>query len=81
MLNEQKNARKTNSFIEIERGIYIMMVDYGYHFAITLQKKLKNKIKGRIFAGVTDNDVLFVDITNEDGTVLKYHLITFQEDY
>lgn len=38
------------------------MVDYGYYFSLQLHKKLKSKIKGRIYIGVNDDDVLFIEI-------------------
>ena len=73
---DEKNANKTYSFIEIERGIY-MMVDYGYCFAMALQQRLKSKIKGRIFVAVNDDDVLFINITNKDETVFKISFNNF----
>lgn len=44
----------------------MMMTDYGYDFSLMVQKKLKNKIKGKIYVAVTDDDVLYIKINNGD---------------
>lgn len=56
------------------------MVDYGYHFSLALHKKLKSKIKGRIYLGVNNDDVLFVEITADaSGSIFKITFNNFSQ--
>ena len=43
------------------------MLDYEYLFTTNLHSKLKENIKGGIFAKVNENDSLVVEIKRKDG--------------
>ena len=47
-----------------------MLKDYEYEFCVALHKKLKEKVKGKIFTTIND-DKLLVDITMEK---LQFHM-------
>lgn len=51
------------------------MFDYEYYFAMTLQDKLKQKIKGNIFVSVTANDSIYIHIVN------KTHNVSYEQYY
>ena len=56
----------------------MMMTDYGYNFSIMLQKKLKNKIKGKIYVKVNDSDVLYIKINNGND-IYEMHYDNFSK--
>ena len=55
-----------------------MMPDYGYVFAINLQRNLKNRIKGKIYVTVLNEDVLMVKVEN-DGVDIRVYIEDFAD--
>ena len=55
------------------------MTDYEYLFTTALHQKLKDKIAGKIFVKVTQNDELFVKIESYGGLMLKSFRDNFSE--
>lgn len=51
------------------------MTDYEYLFALTVQKKLKCRIKGKIFVVVGYGDELIIKITNEDDQIFEVYTV------
>lgn len=57
------------------------MTDYEYLFALTVQKKLKYRIKGKIFVVVGYGDELIIKITNEDNQTFETSISDFTNKF
>lgn len=57
------------------------MTDYEYLFALTVQKKLKCRIKGKIFVVVGYGYELIIKITNEDNQTFETSIGDFTNKF
>ena len=55
------------------------MTQYGYDFSMALYAKLKERIYGRIYVKVTDDDELYIQITRRDGLDFEVYINRFSE--
>lgn len=55
------------------------MADYEYEFVTLLQRKLKDKIIGRIYVAVIENDTLLIKIERIEGMVDRIFIGNFSD--